>query len=206
MQKIIFILICILLTTSCVSVYNASNIKNTDFSPSVQDSSSIQILHGFTNYLEQGGNKKQVKKAEKHNLFLLPVSIINSSDSVFTLTADKIEVFNNFEKADVVFFSEYYPKIKYQTWSHLAWYFGGLLGSITVSNDGTSFNYLSPALLLFIPGTINIVKASKSNKILKSDLEMLDLVGSTTPANSQNTGFICIRSSEVGEIFIRLNQ
>jgi hypothetical protein len=204
MRKFLFFFLLLFLSLSCATLYKPSDIENTEFSPSVMDSASIQILHGFTNYLELGGNEKQVKKANKDKLCFLPIRIVNTSANDFILTADKIELFNNFEKTNAVFFTEYYPEIKYKTWSNLAWYFGGLIGSTTISSQGAKFNYLSPALLLFIPGTINIVQANKSNKILKEDLLKLDLLGSTTPAYSESVGFICIHAVEIGEIFIRV--
>jgi len=191
---------------SCSSYYHSAGYDQIVYDHIESDSSGIIILHNDQNHSIITGNVKQERRARKANLIFLPVRIINQSSEDYTISTQNLDIINNYEKNEVIFFPEYYRYLKYRTYLDLSWYVGGLLGSVSISSNGTKFNYLSPTLLLIIPGSYYFTRALKSNKGLKEDLLKNDLMGSTIKPQSTKDGFLCIKADQVHNLSIQIRK
>jgi hypothetical protein len=207
MRNSLYILLIISLCQfSCSSYYHSVGNDQIIYDHIESDSSGIVILHSDHNHPIISENVKQERRTRKAHLIFIPVRIINQSADDYTISLLSLDIINNYEKNEVLFFPEYYRYLKYRTYLDLSWFVGGLLGSVSISSNGTKFNYLSPTLLLIIPGSYYFTRALKSNKGLKEDLLKNDLMGSTIKPQSMKDGFICIKADQVNNLSIQIKK
>ena len=199
----LFLLFTGLLISACSSVYKPNGAIPSYLSI-LSDSTKIRILHSTQNYLELCGNSKQAKMGKKKGIYLLPVTVINNSGSAVTFTTNNLKIYSNYEQVDILTDDECFKSLNYSTCAKLCWFAGGAVGSISSTNKGTTFNYKSPMMLLFVPGVIFLARDIKSNKALQADISKRYLIGKPIQAYEKLEGYICIRAAHAENIQIRI--
>jgi len=203
--KLFFILIILFFITGCAYMYSPVQLSKVNYIKNVDTVQKISVIYSKNNVLKEAGNKKLQKKAYRKKIYPLVLKVINNTDKDINFDSLKIEVFNDYSATDLIPLIKGYRKLKQQSLTYLFYSLGGIL-SFGVSPSGVQMTKIYPLIIFPAISATNISIATISNQKLKNDLNFNVLYGKNIPANSELNGIIFIKTNEIQDIKIRINE
>jgi hypothetical protein len=178
--------------SSCASSYHAINPQNLHYVAN-EETSELSFSYRY-NIMQEAGNKKYAKKADKRGIELVAVKITNHTKQSLSFR-DDIELYAGSQSVYPMQPHLAHQQIKQNTPIYLLY---GLLSFIRFYSVDASGNVSTfPIGLLLGPGItgLNMATAASANKALKSELEKSDLLDRTIGPGETVHGIIALRNN-----------
>lgn len=206
--KLFFLLIILFVITGCAYMYSPVQVSkiNFNFNENMDTVQKIAVIYSKSNVFKEAGNKRLQNKAYKKKIYPLALKVVNNTDKDINFDSLKIEVFNDFSATDLVSLKKGYRILKQKSWGYLFYSFGGILSFGFSSATGLQMTTIYPIIIFPAISATNISIATISNQKLKNDMNLNVLYGKNIPANSELNGIIFIKTNEIQDIKIRINE
>lgn len=212
-EKAFFILIAVLLISGCATSYHLTDTLTLFPSDTLNlQKKRVTILCSEIDIFS-AKNKRLGTKLSKAGYVLVPVKIINTGNSVLTMSSDNIEFINDYAPVEMLQPDVYLKEINQKLWPNLL-YIPVILvtsykkdikevpGQATYVSTGFKINFLSGAIALW--SIVNTGRTFYANITSRKDLIRKDLYNKNILPGSIIYGFICVRSEIIKNPMVRI--
>lgn len=182
-------------------MYRAAKLEGETY-VEVSDSRGVVFKVMSNTFFEEIGNSRYANRAKKKQLYLLPLQIENNTDSSVFISLENLSIADNFQPIQALPFDRYFPGLMQSTWLYGLYIVAAAIPSYS-GNDGIVWQP-TPTWLLTIPGVINIIRSTKSNRLLEEELRSLDILNKEVGPHSTKKGIICLPVDTLGTVHIQL--
>ena len=200
-----FVTFLLVLFSSCISSYHAVNFeKNSQFGDNDIDKGEVSTLIIDGQVLKK--NRVFDRKSRRKELFFVAVNFVNNSKDTLFLSERNIEIFNHYEKVELLDLKEEIKKVDYNLLGR------GVISGICIAGSfqygaaaSVSFlNYLSPFLYATPFSIYYLIKSIRSNKNLYDDIMRYDCENIIVPPGESQVGIVVFRGKTIENLMIRL--
>jgi hypothetical protein len=207
MRKYIHILISFLIALlqfSCISSYYSINPDQASFQLLEEPDSSVNIIAvpSMDNLLV--ANKTFYKKALKNDIQLVAIKIINNTDDTLQFSMNQIEVYNNYEKMELLTPEKITKTLGYNILGRSSLTALCIIGSFQFGTFTTGLiNLYSPLLYATPFSGYYLIRSIQANKRFREDIENLLPVIKPLLPHQTVYGVISFKAKAVDNLMIR---